>query len=48
MVSRSETAGLTVIGFHEDQLKYNRELFLGYHELGDVLFVNARNIKEIN
>ncbi|MBN2348816.1 MAG: amino acid permease [Bacteroidales bacterium] len=47
VAGRSEGAGLTVIGFHEDQIKYNRELFLGYHELGDVLFVNARDIKEI-
>ena len=44
----SSDAGLTMIGFHSEQIK-NRgeELFLGFDNLGDVLFVNARELREI-
>jgi len=45
---RSAEAGLTTIGFHSDQIK-NRgtETFQGFDNLGDVLFVNAREFREI-
>jgi amino acid transporter len=45
--SKSNEAGLTVIGFMEEQLKYSRELFTGYDQIGDVLFVNAAGQKQI-
>jgi len=46
--SRSARAGLTMIGFLNDQLKHEGEkVFLGYEKLGDVLFVNARQEKSI-
>ena len=34
-------AGLTLIGFREEQLKHSIDVFNGYEDLGDVLFVNA-------
>ena len=45
--SRSTEAGLTVIGFVEEQIKHNHELFTGYDRIGDVLFVNASGHREI-
>lgn len=45
--SRSGEAGLTVIGFREEQLKYDNDLFAGYDEVGDILFVNATGEKKI-
>ena len=45
---KSADAGLTVIGFRGEQVKHDREqLFLGYDGVGDILFVNARNQKDI-
>lgn len=44
---RSKDAGLTVIGFREEQLKFSRDVFLGYDDLGDVLFVNAHDMVAI-
>jgi amino acid transporter len=45
---RSEKAGLTMIGFRHEQLKHEgRKLFEGFDQLGDVLFVNAFDRKEI-
>ncbi len=39
---KSSNAGLTMIGFLEEQLKHTgEELFKGYDKLGDVLFVSA-------
>ncbi len=45
--SKSVDAGLTVIGFVEEQLKHNHEIFTGYENIGDVLFVNASEHREI-
>jgi amino acid transporter len=44
---KSADAGLTVIGFREEQLKKNSEVFTGYDNIGDVLFINSRTQKEI-
>ena len=45
---RSYRAGLTMIGFLNEQLKHEGEkIFMGYDKLGDVLFVNARQEKSI-
>jgi amino acid transporter len=45
---RSYKAGLTMIGFLNEQLKHEGEkIFQGYEKLGDVLFVNARQEKSI-
>jgi hypothetical protein len=45
---KSENAGLTIIGFHSDRLKHKGpEVFTGYDQVGDVLFVNASVRKEI-
>ncbi len=38
---RSFDAGLTLIGFREEQVKHSLEIFEGYEELGDILFVNT-------
>ncbi|MBN1949782.1 MAG: amino acid permease [Bacteroidales bacterium] len=43
----SKEAGLTMIGFLEEQLKFDRDTFLGFEELGDVLFINASQLREI-
>lgn len=37
----SQDAGLTLIGFREEQIKHSMEVFDGYETLGDVLFINA-------
>lgn len=45
----SREAGLTIIGLKEEQLKHEGlELFSGYGQIGDVLFVEANSIKDIN
>lgn len=43
----SKGAGLTVVGFMEEQLKHDKNIFSHYNELGDVLFVNASQLREI-
>jgi amino acid transporter len=45
---KSADAGLTVIGFREEQAKHDPDIFSGYDELGDILFVNASQLREIN
>ncbi len=46
--ARSGDAGLTLVGFRAEQLKHDgMELFLGYDEIGNILFVNAHREKEI-
>ncbi len=45
--SKSSEAGLTVIGFREEQLKFFQDLFTGYDKVGDILFVNATVEKKI-
>jgi amino acid transporter len=45
--SRSTEAGLTLIGFVEEQIKHNHELFAGYDKIGDIVFVNASALREI-
>ena len=46
---KSVKAGLTMIGFRSEQIKHEGEkLFLGYEDMGDVLFVNAFRDKEID
>lgn len=46
--NRSNEAGLVVIGFNEEQIKHNDPVFDGYEKVGDLLFVNASNVHEIN
>jgi amino acid transporter len=46
---KSADAGLTLIGFRGEQLKHDKEdLFNGYDKTGNILFVNARQLKIIN
>ncbi len=45
---RSKGAGLTVVGFRIEQLKHDKNIFSHYSDLGDVLFVNASQLREIN
>jgi hypothetical protein len=45
---RSSEAGLVILGFREEQINhYGEKVFLGYDDLGTVLFVNSHNQKEI-
>ena len=45
---RSSDAGLTMIGFHSERVKHDKEkIFLGYEKMGNILFVNASSRKEI-
>lgn len=40
--SYSVNAGLTIIGFHVDSIKHlETNIFEGYNDLGNVLFVNS-------
>jgi hypothetical protein len=46
---KSENAGLTIIGFHSESLKSRgAEIFSGYDQVGDVMFVNASIRKVID
>lgn len=46
--SRSQDADLTLLGFRKEVIKHNQsEVFKGYDELGDVLFINTNTQKEI-
>ncbi len=46
---KSAEAGLTILGFRGEHLKKEREsAFVGYDDLGTVLFVNSHNQKEID
>lgn len=45
---KSYEAALVIIGFHEERLKHEgSEMFLGYENVGDILFVDAINKKVI-
>ncbi len=45
---KSADAGLTILGFRGDQLKFeSKDLFTGYDSLGTVLFVNSHHQVEI-
>ncbi|MCK4661632.1 MAG: hypothetical protein KAT68_02100 [Bacteroidales bacterium] len=45
---KSDGAGLTIIGFRSEQIKHNgSELFEGYDDIGDILFVNAFKQQEL-
>ncbi len=45
---KSENAGLTIIGFTRELLKFKgKEMFEGYNQIGQILFVNASERKEI-
>jgi amino acid transporter len=45
---KSRNAGLTIIGFRAEHLKHTgSELFSGYDNLGNTLFINSHNEKEI-
>ncbi|MDH6343319.1 amino acid transporter [Parabacteroides sp. PFB2-12] len=47
--TRSKHAGLTLIGFREEILKHEpMKFFTGFQDIGDILFVNASQSKEIN
>ena len=46
--TNSATAGLTIVGFHEDSIRnLNTSIFEGYDDLGNVLFVNSLQNKQI-
>lgn len=46
---KSENAGLTLVGFHSESLKSRgAEIFSGYDQAGDILFVNASIRKVID
>ena len=49
VAQHSSQAGLTIIGFHEDRLKYEPEnFFTGFKDSGDILFVNSFQPKIIS
>lgn len=45
---KSSSAGLTIIGFREEQIKHaGSEVFEGFDDMGDILFVNANRKQTI-
>ena len=44
----SSMADLTLIGFHSEDIEQGTELFEGYDDLGNILFVNSMNKKEMD
>ncbi|MDR1201505.1 MAG: amino acid permease [Tannerellaceae bacterium] len=49
VVAHSKYAGLTLIGFREEIIKHDAmSFFTDFNEIGDILFVNAAQSKEIN
>ncbi|MCG8699017.1 MAG: hypothetical protein MI922_13260, partial [Bacteroidales bacterium] len=47
IAERSHEAGLVVVGFLEEQLKHDTDVFRGYDDVGDVLFVYSKKQKPI-
>ena len=47
VADRSHDAGLTMIGFESSQIKHDDDLFQGYENTGDILFVNSRFAKSL-
>ena len=48
VTKHSSQAGLTILGFHEDRIKYEPvQFFTGFKAMGDILFVNTSQPKEI-
>ncbi|MCH2046039.1 MAG: amino acid permease [Saprospiraceae bacterium] len=48
ITSKSKSADLTILGFRSELVKnQGKDVFLGYNEIGNVLFVNAGDQKEI-
>jgi hypothetical protein len=48
VLENSQNAGLTLIGFREDAIKYQGvELFKGFEDMGNILFINSHSQKEI-
>lgn len=46
--NHSNNAALTLIGFHEDSLKHEKEkLFTGFDSIDNILFINSHNQKVI-
>ena len=46
---KSADAGLTVVGFRGEQLKHDgAEMFKGYNEVGNILFINSYKQKELH
>lgn len=46
--SRSKDADLTIIGYRNELVKHNHsQVFLGFDNLGDILFINSSSEKEI-
>lgn len=46
---RSKNAGLTLIGFGVEQAKHNgKELFLGYDQIGQTLFIHSNQVLDIS
>lgn len=49
IVTHSKYAGLTLIGFREEIIKHDAvSFFTDFNEIGDILFINAAQSKEIN
>ena len=49
VTQHSQNAGLTIVGFREDAIKYGQEEFFNeFNQIGDVLFVNAVQSKTID
>ena len=49
IAQHSKQAGLTLIGFHEETVKHDGiKFFTDFDKIGDILFVNASQYKEIN
>ena len=45
----SKDAGLTIVGFEEEQLKHEGEQFFeGYEQIGDLLFIDSQSEKIID
>lgn len=47
ITEKSADAGLTIIGFREEQIKHSIDLFEGYDVLGDILFINTTVARKI-
>ena len=47
IADRSQHAGLVVLGFIDDQIRHNTQVFEGYDNIGDVLFVHSGKQKSL-
>ena len=48
IIKQSKAASLTIVSLQDDEILHGGDIFRAFDELGDILFVNATRLREIN